>query len=185
VRDINFLPAEIEDKTVDDYIDLIRLKTGALLEAATEAGAVIAKASDDATTAMREFGRDLGIAFQIYDDAKDLLASSTVSLKSRFTDIKKGKLTAQLIHTVHAASTDDRARLLHLLSLGTSDGVEEILELYRRYDALAFNQELSREYLDKAQKKLEELPESPYRDKLAGIVRVLGYWTRFAPGDGG
>jgi len=185
VRDINFLPAEIEDKTVDDYIDLIRLKTGALLEAATEAGAVIAKASDDATTAMREFGRDLGIAFQIYDDAKDLLASSTVSLKSRFTDIKKGKLTAQLIHTVHAATDDDRRKLLHLLSLGTSDGAEEILKLYRRYDALAFNQELSREYLDKAQKKLEELPESPYRDKLAGIVRVLGYWTRFAPDEEG
>lgn len=185
VRDINFSPDEIEGKSVDDYVELIRLKTGALLEAATEAGAVLAKASAETATAMREFGRDLGIAFQIYDDAKDLLASSTVSLKSRFTDIKKGKLTAQLIHTVHAASEDDRARLLHLLSMGTSDGAEEILELYRRYDALAFNQELSCKYLDKAQKKLKELPESLYKEKLAGILRVLGYWTRFAPDDGG
>jgi len=185
VRDINFSPAEIEDKTVDDYIELIRLKTGALLEAATEAGAVLAKAPDDATTAMQEFGRELGIAFQIYDDAKDLLAASTVSLKSRFTDIKKGKLTAQLIHTVHAATDEDRKKLLHLLSLGTSEGAEEILELYRRYDALQFNQRLSRQHLDLAAKKLELLPKSVWREKLEGILRVLGYWTRFAPEDGG
>ena len=181
VRDINFLPQEIEGKTIEDYVKLIRLKTGALLEAATEAGAVIAKASDDATTAMRGFGRELGIAFQIYDDAKDLLAASTVSLKSRFTDIKKGKLTAQLIHTVHTATDEDRRKLLHLLSLGTSEGAEEILELYRRYDALKFNQRLSHQHLDLAAKKLELLPESVWREKLEGILRVLGYWTRFAP----
>lgn len=184
VRDINFSPDEIVDKTVDDYVQLIRLKTGALLEAATEAGAVLAKTSPEMITAMREFGRDLGIAFQIYDDAKDLLAASTISLKSRFTDIKKGKLTAQLIHTVHAATDEDRRKLLHLLSLGTSEGAEEILELYRRYDALQFNQQLSRQHLDLAAKKLELLPESIWREKLEGILRVLGYWTRFAPQDG-
>ena len=185
MRDINFSPDEIVDKTVDDYVQLIRLKTGALLEAATEAGAVLAKTSPEMITAMREFGRDLGIAFQIYDDAKDLLAASTISLKSRFTDIKKGKLTAQLIHTVHAATDEDRRKLLHLLSLGTSEGAEEILELYRRYDALQFNQQLSRQHLDLAAKKLELLPKSVWREKLEGILRVLGYWTRFAPQDGG
>lgn len=183
VRDINFSPAEIEGKTVDDYIELIRLKTGALLEAATEAGAVLAKASAQITTAMREFGRELGIAFQIYDDAKDLLAASTVSLKSRFTDIKKGKLTAQLILTVNAASPEDRDRLLNLLSTGTSEGAAEILELYRRYDALQFNQKLSRHHLEKAGEKLDVLRESSFKDKLAGILEALGYWTRFAPSD--
>lgn len=185
VRDINFSPKEIENKTISDYIELIRLKTGALLEAATEAGAVLAKASPRVVSSMQEFGRELGIAFQIYDDAKDLLAASTVSLKSRFTDIKKGKLTAQLIHTVNAASGEDRSRLLHLLSTGTSEGAAEIIELYRRYDALKFNQELSREHLDLAAKKLELLPKSVWREKLEGILRVLGYWTRFAPQDGG
>ena len=185
VRDINFSPDEIENKTVEDYIELILLKTGALLEAATEAGAVLAEATPLLISAMREFGRELGVAFQIYDDAKDLLAASTVSLKSRFTDIKKGKLTAQLIHTVNAASDEDRGNLLQLLSMGTSRGAEEILELYRKYDALQFNQKLSRKHLDEAQKRLEVLPSSPYREKLEGIVRVLGYWTRFAPENGG
>ncbi|GEM_PF-28908 len=180
VLDINFTSNEIRDKSLDDYLELIRLKTGALIEAATEAGAVIAACSKEQTTAMREFGRYLGIAFQIYDDAKDLLAASTVSLKSRFTDIKQGKLTAQLIHTINAASHEDRERLLHLLSLGTLDGAEEILELYRRYDALQFNQKLSRKYLNKAQRKLDALDDSSYKEKLEGIVRVLGYWTRFA-----
>lgn len=181
VRDINFSPKEIEQKSVEDYVELIRLKTGALIEAATEAGALISGASPEVSLSMREFGRDLGIAFQIYDDAKDLLAASTVSLKSRFTDIKKGKLTAQLIHTVHAASKDDRDRLLDLLSLGTLDGADEIIELYRRYDALGFNQRLSSEYLSRASKKIQTLPPSRYRQKLEGIVRVLGYWTKLAP----
>ncbi len=181
VRDINFSPKEIEQKSVEDYVELIRLKTGALIEAATEAGALISGASPEVSLSMREFGRDLGIAFQIYDDAKDLLAASTVSLKSRFTDIKKGKLTAQLIHTVHAASKDDRDRLLDLLSLGTLDGADEIIELYRRYDALGFNQRLSSEYLSRASKKIAALPPSRYRQKLEGILRVLGYWTKLAP----
>lgn len=183
VRDINFTPGELSKKTVDDYVALIGLKTGALLEAATEAGAVLAGASPQTICAMQEFGRELGIAFQIYDDAKDLLAASTVSLKSRFTDIKKGKLTAQLIHTVSAASTEDRKRLLDLLSMGTAEGVEEILELYRRYDALQFNQKLAFKHLELAKAKLEVLPQSPYREKLDGIARVLGYWTRFAPAE--
>ncbi|MBD3285862.1 geranylgeranyl reductase family protein [candidate division WOR-3 bacterium] len=182
VRDINFSPEEIAGKSVEDYIELIRLKTGALLEAATEAGAVLARTSADVAGSMREFGMYLGIAFQIYDDAKDLLAASTISLKSRFTDIKKGKLTAQLIHTVNAASAQDRERLLHLLSTGSSEGADEILELYRKYDALQFNQKISREYLDRACEKLESLPESQHKEKLAGILRVLGYWTRFSPG---
>ncbi|MBN2378230.1 geranylgeranyl reductase family protein [candidate division WOR-3 bacterium] len=181
VQDINFSPSEIADKTIEEYVELIGLKTGALIEAATEAGAVLAQAPDEVVTAMRDFGRALGIAFQIYDDAKDLLAASTVSLKSRFTDIKKGKLTAQLIHTVKEASPEDRKRLLQLLATGTSEGAAEILELYRRYDALQFNQRLSRKYLDQAEDKLSVLSESPYKEKLAGIVRVLGYWTRFAP----
>lgn len=184
VEDINFSPREIENKTISDYIELIRLKTGALLEAATEAGAVLARVSSELVSVMREFGRELGVAFQIYDDAKDLLAASTVSLKSRFTDIKKGKLTAQLIHTVNAASPEDRGRLLDLLSTGTAEGADEILELYRKYDALQFNQKLALKHLGLAEAQLEVLPQSVYREKLEGIARVLGYWTRFAPDDG-
>lgn len=180
VRDINFSPEEIESKSLEDYIELIRMKTGALLEAATEAGAILANASQENVKAMREFGKNLGIAFQIYDDAKDLLASSTVSLKSRFTDIKKGKLTAQLIHTMNSASSEDRKRLLHLLSLGTTESAHEILDLYRRYDALGYNQKLSREYLERALQTVNFIPSNPFLEKLKDIVRVLGYWTRFA-----
>ncbi|MBN2706291.1 MAG: polyprenyl synthetase family protein [Deltaproteobacteria bacterium] len=184
IRDIDFRPAQARSTLLEDYLELVRRKTGALFSAATEAGAIVAGAPEATIAALRSLGMNLGIAFQIYDDAKDLLAPVSSSLKSRYTDIKEGKLTAPLACTARHATESDLARLISLLSRNSVEVAGEVLEIYQKYAALDSCRRLAQEYLDQAAQDLEVLPVSADRDKLAEIIRIFGYWSRLtaAPG---
>ncbi len=182
IRDIDFKPSMLEGVSIDDYIRLVRLKTGALIAVAAEAGALLAGAEAGVVDEMREFGYELGIAFQLFDDAKDLLASPDTTFKSSHSDIREGKLTAQLVYTAQVASAADRKRLTELLSSGSVEAAAEVLKIYRKYDAVAYNQYLCRRYLDAANARLAPLPDSSAKQKLATVIRAFGFWGRFTPG---
>ena len=96
------------ETTMDDYLSVIKAKTAALFAAACEVGPLIAGASPDAARAMAEYGLNLGIAFQIADDALDYDADQKKLGKSIGDDFREGKMTAPIILALESATDDQK-----------------------------------------------------------------------------
>src|SRR5690606_11072016 len=94
--------------TIDQYTEVIKAKTAALFAAACEVGPVIAGAPENQTRAMAEYGMNLGIAFQISDDALDYAADSEQLGKTIGDDFREGKMTAPVIFALQGADAQGR-----------------------------------------------------------------------------
>ena len=110
------------DLTLDEntYFEIVRRKTGALVGVSCELGAMLAGADASASAAMRLFGENLGVAFQIQDDLLDLLGDEQTVGKSIGRDLEKGKLTLPMI--MHIARTTGADRSSALRAIEAKDG---------------------------------------------------------------
>ncbi len=183
MRDMGFRPEQVADLEVEDYLEMVRAKTAALIAASTEAGAILAGADERTIAAMRDFGDELGVAFQIIDDLKDILSPVSSSLKSRHTDIREGKLTAPFILCAKRADDSDRQWLIEQLSSGSAEQWEGVLAMYRKYAVIEACQRLMKVHLDRAMDRLDGLPPSAERDKLQEILQAFRCCTLSAEGD--
>ena len=163
--------------SIKNYLKMIELKTGSLIEGAVTGGAVIAGASLDQTAIISRFGRNLGVAFQIVDDSLDLLGGASAN-KSVMNDLKQGKATPMLIYSRKKANQEEKERIMR--AVGNPDVtkimVKDVISLYRKYNAIAYAQELSLTYVEKAQEELAHFPVSSARNKLEDILDVLRIW---------
>ena len=103
------------DVTEEQYMDMIYKKTGALIAAATKSGAIIGGANDKIITIMEEYGKLIGLAFQIQDDYLDVISDEKSLGKPVGSDIVEGKMTLMVVKTLSEASNDDRERLISIL----------------------------------------------------------------------
>ena len=163
--------------SIRNYLKMIELKTGSLIEGAVKGGAVIAGASREQTAIISRFGRNLGVAFQIVDDSLDLLGGSSAN-KSVMNDLKQGKATPMLIYSLKKAGEEEREKLLRAAGNPEVTGamVRDVLEIYRKYNAIAYAQELSLTFVENAQKELSRFPSDPARNKLDDVLDVLRIW---------
>ena len=168
--------------SIDTYLNMIELKTGALIEGALKGGAVGANASSEQVALMGQFGRNFGIAFQIIDDALDILGGEKAS-KSIMNDIKEGKATLMLIRALQKAGTEESAWLRDLIgnSSITSQQAVMVIDIYRKCGALEYAQQLGHQYVEQAKTILLKLPAVPARDKFMEIVEILDFWCMLAP----
>ena len=117
--------------TQDHYIEVIKNKTAILLATACQAGAILGMVSAEFETALQNFGLELGIAFQLIDDTLDYVSSEEKFGKSIGHDLKEGKITLPLIHTLKNCSPVERAEIATILDkdtlclLYTSDAADE------------------------------------------------------------
>ena len=98
-----------------DYWRIIELKTGALFAVATEVAGVLSAAPRDICDHLRDYALKLGIAYQIYDDALDLLGDEKETGKTLGSDLAKGKLTLPVIHLLETATESQKAKLNRLI----------------------------------------------------------------------
>ena len=96
------------DLTEEQYMDVIYRKTAVLISAACEVGGLLANAPDPQVLALKEYGRHLGIAFQMADDLLDYIADPNVTGKAIGTDLAEGKLTLPLIHALEMADSQTK-----------------------------------------------------------------------------
>jgi geranylgeranyl pyrophosphate synthase len=101
--------------TEQDYESMIRLKTSTLLSAPCTSGAIVGGASEEEASAASGFGEALGMAYQIRDDALDLLGDEAELGKPIFTDLRGGKMSLVLSHCASRCSDDDRRFIFGLL----------------------------------------------------------------------
>ena len=137
--------------------------------AATKAGAIMGGANDEVIDAMYEYGRLIGLAFQIQDDYLDLAADEETLGKPIGSDIGKGKMT---IIAIKGLASDESGRLLEILKAGenSQDEIDEAIEILNNCGAIEYAHNLALESVDKAKEVLEILPDSSSKQILADIA---------------
>jgi octaprenyl-diphosphate synthase len=158
------------DISEDDYFDILRRKTAFLFSACCEIGAILSGVNDKVVVALRDYGMNLGIAFQLADDLLDFTSDESVLGKAAGSDLIEGKLTLPLILLREAcpAIIDD---LRKVMLDGNYERVSrsELLGLMDHGDAIEKARQRAYEYADAARKNLEVLPETGYREALGDL----------------
>ena len=154
----------------DRYLTIIEGKTAKLFEASCEATARIEGASDECTRALAGFGRLLGAAFQIADDAIDYLEDNPEADKSVGDDLAGGRLTLPYIYALREAPEEDREFLRSVVQSGKREHIGEVCEIMRRSGAIDYARKRAWEFAQRAQSHLNTLNPSPWRDALEGVT---------------
>ena len=158
--------------TEDDYLSVIRAKTAALFSAATEIGAIIAKRSGDDQAAMRSFGNNLGIAFQLVDDALDYTGEEGKLGKSVGDDFREGKITLPVVLSYRRGDDAERTFWRRTLQEGTigDDDLEKAIAIMRKHNALADTIERAAHYGAMARDALAIFPDGKHKAALQEAV---------------
>jgi octaprenyl-diphosphate synthase len=158
--------------TEDAYLQVIGAKTAALFAAAAEVGAVIAGRPRDEQAALDSYGRNLGIAFQLVDDALDYSGKQALMGKSVGDDFREGKITLPVVLSYRRGVAEERNFWKRTLETGdqTADDLLYAQKLMDRHDAIADTVERARHYGDIARDALAIFPDGPYKAALLEAV---------------
>ncbi len=161
--DIDF--EKMPEVSLDAYIEMIGLKTSVLLAASLEIGAILGGASEGNCRHIYEFGKNLGIAFQIQDDYLDAFGDPEKFGKDTGGDIRQNKKTFLLLHALEVASPEQKKTLQQLMQQHTPDKVQKVLSLFKECNVDAWANELKEKYLTTALKHLDEIAVLSLRKK--------------------
>ena len=150
---------------LDAYIKMIELKTSVLLAASLQLGAILGGASEGNRQHIYEFGKNLGIAFQVQDDYLDAFGDPEKFGKDIGGDIRQNKKTFLLIHALEAASNEQRNDLLQLMKENPTDKVERVLEIFKACNVDDWAWQLKQQYMDKALEHLDAIAVVSLRKK--------------------
>jgi len=157
----------------DQYLSIIGNKTAELMACSCRLGAYYAGANYDSLEAMRRYGYNLGLAFQIADDLLDLLGDENTVGKSLGTDLHKQKATLPLIRLLDQASPGEKNELLGLLSDSGNHRLEMLRKWFDESDAISHARNQAISFTRLAAKELSALPPSPALDSLHGIAEFV------------
>ncbi|MGB6085793.1 polyprenyl synthetase family protein [Parvibaculum sp.] len=158
--------------TEDAYLRVISAKTAALFAAASEIGAVISKREGNEAAALHSYGRNLGIAFQLVDDALDYGGRAAALGKNTGDDFREGKITLPVVLAFRRGTAEERSFWERTLQQGDRQegDLERAVELMHRHSALEDTIVRARHYGAMAIDALAIFPESKYRDALTALV---------------
>jgi octaprenyl-diphosphate synthase len=156
----------------EDYLAIITAKTAALFSAATEVGAAIAQRPAGEQAALRDYGLNLGIVFQLVDDALDYAGESARLGKSTGDDFREGKITLPVILSVRRGGEEERAFWKRTLSEGRIEAgdFERAVSLMQRHGAIEATLDRARRYGAQARDALAALPDGVPTRALAEVI---------------
>lgn len=159
------------DTSVEDYMTIIEAKTAALFSAATQVGAVIAGANPVREQALERFGLELGLAFQLVDDALDYGGVSSNLGKAIGDDFREGKVTLPVALALQRATDKERAFWIRVIGeVNQKPGdFETALELITKHGALDGALRAARQHVDTAKSALADLPDSDLKHALTDL----------------
>jgi octaprenyl-diphosphate synthase len=160
------------DTTEDDYRQVIYRKTARLFEAGSQIAAVLCGQSATIESSMVEYGRHLGTAFQLVDDALDFDASADELGKNIGDDLAEGKATLPLIYAMQNGSEEDGKIIRNAILEGGLDQLDRITGIIESTGALKYTADKAREAADLAIVSLKEVPESGYKQALIDIAEL-------------
>ena len=152
----------------EEHFDLIYRKTACLFSVCMRMGAILGNASPQEEEKVAQYGRDLGMAFQIVDDVLDLTASESVLGKPVASDLREGKATMAVIHALERCTPEEQARIESVLRNRAFNGVshEQILEILNKYGSIDAAHDRAAQYAESARKALAAFPDSEIKRAL-------------------
>jgi len=151
------------------YLEILDKKTASLFSASCQIGAMLGDPSPAFTGKIKEFGRFLGLSFQIIDDLLDFTGDEATLGKPVLSDLREGRITLPLIYTLAQASSGERAELARIIRDRSleKDFVRKVLGLVNANGALDYAYGQAASFSQKAKDILLELPRSDYREALS------------------
>ena len=160
------------DTSEDDYRQVIYRKTARLFEAGSQIAAVLCGQSDAVEASMVDYGRHLGTAFQLVDDALDFDASAEELGKNIGDDLAEGKATLPLIYAMQNGSDKDSTLIRNAILEGGLEHLDQITSIIKSSGALKYTADKAQEAADSAIASLAALPDSEYKQALIDIAKL-------------
>jgi heptaprenyl diphosphate synthase len=157
--------------TVEEHLDVLRRKTATLFELPCQLGALLSDVDEVASTQLTRYGRELGLAFQLADDALDLAGDSAAMGKATRTDLREGVYSLSILYVLRDSSDGSR-RLASLLTRVdvTASELEEAAAIVRSAGAVERALAVARAHAQRARAALEPLEPVPARESLDRLV---------------
>ena len=161
--------------TLDEHLDLIFRKTACLFSASTRLGAILGKATEEQESRLSDYGRNLGLAFQIVDDVLDLTASEEVLGKPVASDLREGKVTMAVIHALERCTPQERRQVEAVLEERAFITVQhgQILEMLNRYGSIQYAHDEAAKHAEAARKSICSFPDSEIKRALLAIPEFV------------
>ncbi|MDX1816913.1 MAG: octaprenyl diphosphate synthase [Marinobacter sp.] len=160
------------DLTEEQYMTVIHNKTAMLFEAASHTGAQLAGASAVQEQGLKDYGKHLGLAFQLVDDVLDYRGDAEAMGKNVGDDLAEGKTTLPLIHAMAHSSDEESQLIRQAIRKGGLDDLDPILEIVERSGAIEYTMTRAREQAEKARACLEALPASDHKEAMELLTEV-------------
>ena len=159
---------------MDEYMNMVILKTSVLLATSLQMGAVLGGAGLGNQQHLYEFGKNLGIAFQVQDDYLDCFGDPKKFGKQPGGDILSNKKTFLMIHTMNVASATQQKELKNIMNINPTDKVAKVLQLFRDCKADEWAASLKEKYFEVAMKHLEDTAVlNSRKEELEKLARYL------------
>src|SRR5450631_2185745 len=154
--------------SLQEHLDLIYRKTACLFSVCMRVGGILGGATAQQEERLGQYGRDLGLAFQIVDDVLDLTASESVLGKPVASDLREGKATMSVIHALERCTAADRRQIETILQDRAFNGIThaDILTILNRYGSLEFASKEAARYAESARQAISTFPDSEIKRAL-------------------
>jgi len=156
--------------TEAQYLEVIERKTAALFAAACKGPAILKGHPVEVQEAMENYGRHLGIAFQMIDDVLDYTGDPETTGKQVGDDLNEGKPTLPLIYTMSAGSDDDSTLIKSALSNKSSEQLDKVIAAVKRSGGIDYTQDQAQMHRQYALSSLNHLPDSSATSALAALA---------------
>lgn len=166
---------DFEEKTYiseKEYLKMVEKKTARIIETGAMGGAIIGKGSETQVKKLAEYGRLIGVAFQIWDDILGLLGNPKITGKPVGNDIVRGKKTLIVIHGLNHANKEDRKTLLNIIGKEdmSNEELENTVEIFRKTNSIGYAENMAMSLVEKAKENLNILPESDSKQVLSMVA---------------
>ncbi len=163
------------DTAEQDYLEIISQKTASLFAAACQIGAMLGRATPKQERLLVDYGRNLGLTFQVIDDLLDFQGDEDELGKPVLSDLSEGRITLPLIYTLRNDGSANRSRLRRLMKKKTlaREARKEILTIIRANGALDYTYRKAEEFSLRAREIISRFPESAHREALSLLAEFV------------
>lgn len=158
------------DTSEQQYMDVIQGKTAMLFEAATFGMAKLIGRSEQECEAMRIYGRELGLAFQMIDDVLDYEGDAEAMGKNVGDDLAEGKPTLPLIHAMQNGNEAQRKLIRNVIRQGNLNDMAEVLSIVHALGSIEYTKQKAQDCINRALQQLAILPDTPARSALNALA---------------
>jgi octaprenyl-diphosphate synthase len=161
--------------SLEEHFELIHRKTAFLFSVCMKLGGILAGASEADIHRLSEYGRNLGMAFQIVDDVLDLTASEEVLGKPVASDLREGKATMAVLHALERCDVAERATIESVLSNGGFNGIKpsDIVAILNRHGSIDAAYALAVDFSNKARESICTFPDSEIKRVLLWVPEFV------------